>query len=140
VKTDRGLRLMLILGAIGVYQFARYVSEGGTVGAIGIGALVLSLAIGAGLSAARAATVHVWWTEAGWMRKGNALTLVLWLVSIGSHVLIDWGGSRLAPAGHIGDLGNATIVLYLAVVLGLQNLLLTRRVGTLARSRAGVAG
>jgi hypothetical protein len=140
VRTDRGPRLIVILAAIGLFQLVRYTADGGKVGAIGVACLVVSLLIGAGLAAARAMTVKVWRTGGGWMRQGTALTLVLWLVSIGLHFLIDWLGGEIAPQDHVSQLGSVTIVLYLAVVLGVQNVLLTRRVATLAHGGPTAAG
>ena len=56
---------------------------------IGVTAVVISLAIGALLAYARANTMRIWRQQDGWWRKGSAVTLVLWLVSIGSHFGID---------------------------------------------------
>ncbi len=135
VKTDGGGRLMLILLVVGVIQAADYLRGAGPVSDIGVTAVVISLAIGALLAYARANTMRIWRQQDGWWRKGSAVTVVLWLVSIGSHLGIDW----LAAAFSAGDgkavtgLGNATLVLYLAVSLGLQQLVLERRVALVAR-------
>jgi hypothetical protein len=138
VQSDRNARVLAVLGVLGAYQLVHYVTGGGQISAAAIGCLVLSLAIGGGLAALRARTTTVWWTANGWMRRGTALTLVLWLVSIGCHFLIDFAGDRLAPDAGIGQLGNATILLYLVVVLGVQNALLTRRVAAMHREPVGV--
>ncbi|MFC0545418.1 hypothetical protein [Kutzneria chonburiensis] len=50
--------------------------------------------------------------------------LVLWLVAVGRHFGIDYLSERQgAPAG----LGSSTIVLYLAVTLGIQRYLTQQR-------------
>jgi hypothetical protein len=95
-----------------------------------VGTLVVSFAPAAALSTIRALSVRIWRADDGsWWRQGTAVTLVLWLVSIGSHFGIDVLATRLAgPAVDIRGLGNATLLRYLALSLGLQNTLVTRRV------------
>lgn len=133
VRTDRSGRGPLIFAVIGVAQLGEFVSHGGRIGVIGVTALVISLLVAAGLSAVRAATMKLWRTDQGWFRQGTVLTLVLWLVSIGSHLGIDVLARYLAGKSEdIGGLGQATLVLYLAVSLGIQSLLLAQRVSRLS--------
>ncbi len=134
VNTDGGTRLMLILGVVGVIQAGQYINRVGHVSDIGITVVVISLSIGALLAYARANTVRIWRQEDGWWRKGSWLTLVLWLVSIGSHFGIDALATALSPGDgrDIAGLGSATLVLYLGVSLGLQQLVLERRVAAAA--------
>jgi hypothetical protein len=103
--------------------------------------LIVSLALAAVLGTARAYSVRIWQQADGaWWRHGNALTLVLWLLSIGSHFGIDALAVRLAgPDNDVQGLGNATLLLYLAISLGLQNLLVARRVAARTRDRQTVA-
>ncbi len=132
LRTDRGPRAMIILGAVGLYQVVAFAQHGGRIAPVVVGAMMVSLVLAAVLSVARTFTVKLWRTDAGWMRRGTPLTLVLWLVSIGSHLGIDALGAHLAPAGqNAGGLGQATLLLYLAVSIGLQNVLLTKRVAQL---------
>ncbi len=141
VKTDGGGRLMLILGGVGLIQAGQYLNRVGHVSGVGVTVAVISLSIGALLAYARANTVRIWRQEDGWWRKGNGLTLVLWLLSIGSH----FGIAALATAFSPGDgtdiagLGGATLLLYLGVSLGLQQLVLERRVAGVAGAVAGAA-
>jgi len=130
VKTDGGGRMMLILGVIGIAQLAQFVESSGSIGVFGVGTLVVSFAVAAVLSTVRSYSVRIWQSEDGsWWRRGTAVTLVLWLVSIGSHFGIDVLAGKLAgPTVDIHGLGNATLLLYLALSLGLQNMLVARRV------------
>ena len=130
VKTDGSGRMMLILGVIGIVQLAEFVESSGSIGVFGVGMLVVSFALAAALSTIRALSVRIWRAGDGsWWRRGTTGTLVLWLVSIGSHFGIDVLAAKLAgPAVDIQGLGNATLLLYLALSLGLQNMLVARRV------------
>jgi hypothetical protein len=141
VQTDGGGRLMAILGLAGLLQLGQFVQNSGAVGIFGVGMLVVSLALAAVLGTARAYSVRVWQQADGsWWRRGNGLTLVLWVVSIGSHFGVDALAVRLAgPAYDMQGLGNATLLLYLAISLGLQNLLVARRVAVFTRERRTVA-
>ena len=141
VKTDGGGRLMLILGIVGLVQLTEFVQTSGWVGGFGIGLLVVSLLLGAGFAVVRAYSVRVWQDVSGaWWRRGNALTLVLWLLSIGSHFGVDALAGWLAGPGYdIQGLGNASLLLYVAISLGLQNLLVAHRVAGYAGDRRTVA-
>ena len=133
VRTDRAGRGMLIFAVIGVAQLGQFVSHGGRIGVVGIAALAISLVLAAGLAAARAATMKLWRTDQGWFRQGTVVTLVLWLISIGSHLGIDALAGHLAGrAEDVAGLGQATLLLYLAVSLGIQSVLLARRVSALS--------
>ena len=141
VKTDGGGRMMLILGLVGLLQLGEFVQNTGWIGALGVELLVVSLALAAVLGTFRAYSVRVWQTADGaWWRRGSALTLVLWFVSIGSHFGIDALAVSLAgPGVDMQGLGNATLLLYLAISLGLQNILVAHRVTEYDRERHSVA-
>jgi hypothetical protein len=85
-------------------------------GAVAI--LVASLAVGAVLGVLRGVSVRVWRRPDGtaW-RQGSAVTAGLWLVSLAAHVLAE------VLADHrtsIDGLGSSTLLIYLAVTLGIQ--------------------
>jgi hypothetical protein len=142
VKTDGGGRMMLILGAVGVIQLAHFVQTSGWEGGFGIGLLVVSLLLAAVFATVRAYSVRIWQEADGaWWRRGNALTLVLWLLSIVSHFGVDLLAVNLAgPGSDVQGIGNASLVLYIAISLGLQNLLVAGRVGKHSPDRQRVAG
>jgi len=117
------LRLIAILVIIGLIQTYQFLSKGHdhplTFAALG-GSLVLAAIFGA----LRAGTVRVWLQDGQAWSQGNWVTAVLWVASLVAHlgydVLVVHGpGAR--------GLGTATIVLYLAVTLGFQRVLVLRR-------------
>lgn len=141
VRADGGGRLMLILGVVGVIQLGEFVQNTGRIGVVGTGMLVVSLLLAAVLAVVRAYSVKLWQDAAGaWWRRGGALTLMFWLASIGSHFGLDALAAAVAgPTVDVQGLGNASLLLYVAISLGLQNLLVARRVREYARGRQTVA-
>jgi hypothetical protein len=133
VRSDGGNRVLLILGVVGVAQLVEFLQRTDVhVGPVAIGSMVVSLAVAAVLSSVRAYTMRVWRADDGWWRRGTPLTLVLWLVSIGSHLGIEALAGHVAGSGDdVHGLGNVTLVLYLAVSLGLQSAIVARRVAAI---------
>jgi hypothetical protein len=127
----RGLRLIAILAIIGVVEtvdyLQKYHSSTGTYAALG-GSLVLAAVFGV----LRAGTVRLWSQDGQVWMKGNWLTALLWIVALGAHL----GYDALVAHGHgsAGNIGTATVVLYLAVSLGVQRLVSQYRA-----SRMGLA-
>ena len=119
VNSGGGARLMLILGLIGVVQTGEYLS-GHHVGVAAVAELLGSLVLAAVFAALRAVTVRIWIDRGVAWAKGGWLTAALWIVTLGAHLGYDalTGHSR-ATAG----LGAATILLYLAVSLGVQRVI-----------------
>ena len=80
---------------------------------------------GAGLGAIRAATVRIWRAQDGsaW-RQGTMLTAALWLISLAAHLALD---TIIDHASRIAALGTSSILLYLAVTLGVQREIVRRR-------------
>ena len=126
-----GLRLIVILAVIGVVEtvdyLQKYHSGSGTYAALG-GSLVLAAVFGV----LRAGTVRLWSQDGRVWSKGNWLTAALWIIAIGVHL----GYDALVAHGHgtNGGVGAATVVLYLAVSLGVQRLVAQYRA-----SRMGLA-
>jgi hypothetical protein len=124
-------RLSLILGVIGVVQFASFLRghprDDGSI----VAAVAGSLVIAAVLGVARAVTVRVWRGEDGQLlRKGTWLTAVLWVVALAAHLGYDYlvAGSATAAGKTGGNVGDATILLYLVVSLTVQRFVLLTRV------------
>ena len=130
-RLNDNYRLSVILAIIGLVQFVSFLKsvhgphDDGRI----IVALVGSLVLAALLGAARALTVRVWRQDDGQlMRQGTWVTAVLWIVSLAVHL-----GYDELVAGHIagtngGNVGDATIVLYLMITLAVQQFLLLARV------------
>ena len=111
------LRLTLVLGVIGILQIRSAVG-GHAISAATIMLVAAGLLAGALLGVVRATTVKVWRASDGlpW-RQGTLVTAVLWLISLGVHLGIDVAVDHSTTA-H--TLGAASILLYLAVTLGVQ--------------------
>ena len=121
-------RLPLILAIIGIVQFAGFLKghshdDGGIVAAV-VGSLVIAAAFGA----IRALTVHVWRQDGVLLRKGTWITAILWVVSFAAHLAYDYLVAGHVTAGtNSGNVGDATILLYLVVTLAVQRFLLMAR-------------
>jgi hypothetical protein len=81
-----------------------------------IGLLVLSLIIGIALAAVRALTIRIWADGDQVLRRGTALTALLWVVSLVQHMIV--GGLLL---------GDATLLIYFGLVLIAQQRVLMIR-------------
>ncbi|MFI1801621.1 hypothetical protein ACH427_30365 [Streptomyces sp. NPDC020379] len=91
--------------------------------------LVASLAVAAGMGAARSRTVRVWRGPQGEvLRKGTAATTALWLASVCAHFAL---GLWIDRAAGTGVLGAASLYAYLAIGAGTQNLLVRGRAAAL---------
>jgi hypothetical protein len=128
-RLSESYRLSIILAIIGIVQFADFLnghpSDHGGIAVAVVGSLVIAAVFGA----VRALTVRVWRDESGQLlRKGTWLTAVLWVLSLAAHL-----GYDDLVAGHItgkngGNVGDATVLLYLVVTLTIQRFVLLRRV------------
>jgi hypothetical protein len=130
-RLKENYRLSVILAIIGLVEFVNFLKslhgphDDGRIAVAVVGSLVLAGVLGA----ARALTVRVWRQDDGQlMRQGTWLTAVLWIVSLAVHL-----GYDELVAGHIagsngGNVGDATIVLYLMITLAVQQFLLLARV------------
>jgi len=117
------LRILAILGVIGVVQTAQFLGQNHS-GALTYGLLAGSLVLAAAFGALRAATVRIWIASGQAWSRGNWLTACLWVAAVAAHL----GYDALAAHGH-GDrgLGSATVVLYLAISLGFQRIIVQQR-------------
>jgi hypothetical protein len=129
-------RLFLILGVIGLIETYQYMSAHHT-GSIGVVALVGSLVLAAVFGVIRAMTVRIWVKDGQPWSQGNLLTAVLWVIALGAHLGYD---ALLNAHKDISGLGDATVLLYLAVSLAVQRgIILTRanRLDPVAGTRTG---
>jgi hypothetical protein len=130
-RETSGLRIGAILGVIGLFEISGAI-KGHTLGAGTVAWLIGSLLVGGTLGAARAATVTIWRASDGtaW-RKGTVLTAILWLVSLGAHLAMEVG---IDGSTKIAGLGAASLLLYLAVTLGVQLEVVRQRAAKLVPS------
>jgi hypothetical protein len=117
------LRLLVILGVAGLLQTAQFLGQNHS-GALTYGLIAGSLVLAAAFGALRAATVRIWIENGQAWSRGNWLTACLWAAAVAAHL----GYDALVAHGH-GDrgLGSATVVLYLAISLGFQRVIVLQR-------------
>jgi hypothetical protein len=116
-------RLILILAIIGLVETVGYLQKFHP-GSTAVVALAGSLVLAAVFALMRAATVKVWIQDGQAWVKGNALTAALWIVALAAHLGYDY---LIGQHKDIGGIGDATVVLYLAVSLGVQRLIVGAR-------------
>ncbi|MEU8630601.1 hypothetical protein AB0C38_00415 [Amycolatopsis sp. NPDC048633] len=121
VREDRKPTVLLILLVLGVVALGAYFKKEPATG-LAIALLAGSLVLAAGFGVVRGYTVRLWRQDGVLFRQGTWLTILLWLAAIGSHLGLD----VLIDSGAKG-LGGASILLYLAVSLGAQRLVVQAR-------------
>ena len=117
------MRIVAILAVIGVVQTYQFF-KGEHIDATIIAELAGSLVLAAAFGVARAATVKLSWRQGQWWMQGSWVTAILWIVSLGAHLGFDALVS--AKHGHT-SLGEATILLYLAVTYAVQRVIVQAR-------------
>lgn len=122
VREDRKPIIMLVLFVIGLYDIGQYL-HGHSVGGTAIAMTAASIVIAAVLGVVRAYTVRLWREGGTLWRQGTVLTLVLWVLSIGVH----FGADFLIGGGPSQGLTNTSLLLYIAVTFGLQQLIVQSR-------------
>lgn len=120
------LRLFVVLGAVGLWQIARLVDAGGLSMADGL-ALVASLAGAAGFGWLRGRAARVWVRDGAAYRRGGWPVVALWAAGLAVHVGIDALASAADGAHGLSPMGSASIMVYLAVTLGVQALVVSQR-------------
>lgn len=140
ISRERVSVVVLVAGVLGVVQVAQYADKV-TVPVAAWGLLLLSLAAGVVMGVIRGATVRVWRDSSGVLtRQGTPLTLALWIVSIALHLGIDL--LLKGSASHADQLGSVSILVYLALTLASQRVVIVRRGRELAHgaeARRGVS-
>ncbi|OXM71658.1 DUF1453 family protein [Amycolatopsis vastitatis] len=117
--------VLVVLLVLGILQLGTYLKVVPASAAV-IALLVATLLLGAGFGAVRAWSVRIWREDGQLWRQGSRLTAVLWLVGFGVHIGLD---ALFDGVAH--GLGVGSILLYLAVSLGVQRLFVQSRASRL---------
>ena len=130
--TARRLRLAGILGLVGLVEVA---SSAGAqpMSVVGWTLLVTGLVIGAALGLLRAATVKLWVRDGAVYTQGHALTAALWIVGIAIHIGLDVLAGAIAPTANA--VNSSSVLLFIAVGLGVQGLVTLQRARALPGAR-----
>lgn len=123
-------RLMLVLGVIGLVETVQFFQQQHSGGVVTVAALAGSLVLAAVFGALRATTVRVWLRDGVPWSQGNWLTALLWVVALAAHLGYDYLLDHRKGTSHLGD---ATIVLYLAVTLVVQRVIVAQRASRLGQ-------
>ncbi|HEY6789411.1 MAG TPA: hypothetical protein VI365_19090 [Trebonia sp.] len=121
-------RLMIILAVIGVIEFASFLK-----GRTGVDdpkivvAVAGSLVLAAVFGLLRALTVKVWRESGQLLMKGSWLTGILWAIALAAHLGYDYLIVGSSAGKNATALGDSTVLLYLAVSLTVQRLILLSR-------------
>ena len=129
-------RLVLVLVVVGLIEAVQFLQKLHSV-SVAIIALAGSVVLAAVFGAARAATVRVWIQDGQPWAQGNLVTAALWVVALAAHLGYDY---LVGQHKDIGSIGTATVVLYLAVSLGVQRLIVAvraQRLDPVTLSRVG---
>jgi hypothetical protein len=129
-------RIVLILVIIGLIEAVQYIHKLHA-GSAAVIALVGSLVLAALFGAARAATVRIWMQDGQAWVKGNLLTAALWVAALAAHLGYDY---LIGQHKDIGNLGGATVLLYLAISLAVQRVIVTARAQRLDPAPIGSTG
>lgn len=127
VKEDSRPLIFLILAVVGLFEAGQYI-KAHPVNSEAILLSVASLVLAAVFGVIRAYTVRLWREDGQLFRQGNVLTVLLWIIAIGIHL----GGDMLIDGAAKG-LSTSTLLLYLAITLGVQQTVVRYRAGQLAR-------
>lgn len=117
-------RLLLILLVVGVVETWQYFQTGKHSASAASLALAGSLVLAAVFGAMRAFTVRIWQQDGQPWVQGHLLTAALWVLALAAHLGFDY------LVGHhkdVGNVGNATVVLYLVASLGVQRAVMLYR-------------
>jgi hypothetical protein len=122
------LRIAAILGVVGLVEV---VSTAGAhpVSVVGWTLLVTGLVVGAALGLLRTATVRLWVRDGVVYTQGHAMTAALWIVGIGIHIGLDVLAGAIAPSANA--VNSSSVLLFIAVSLGVQGLMTLRRARSL---------
>ncbi len=126
--TARRLRIAGILGVVGVVEVAS-AAAAHPVSVVGWTLLVVGLVVGAALGLVRAATVKLWVRDGAVWTQGHALTAALWILGIGIHIGLDLLAGAIAPTANA--VNTSSVLLFIAVSLGVQGLVTMQRARTL---------
>jgi hypothetical protein len=128
VKEDSRPLIFLVLAVVGLFEAGQFLKAhpvGSEAILLTVGSLVLAVIFGI----VRAFTVRLWREDGKLFRQGNVLTIVLWLVSIGIH----FAGDTLIDSSAKG-LSSSTLLLYLAMTLGVQQIVVRYRATRLSHA------
>ena len=113
-----------VLALVSDHDWVQRLSRPAALALFGLGLL---LAVGMGLI--RSTTIRVWRTDSGWLSQGGWQTVATWLATVAARVAVVLVGLRLGVTEGAGE-----IVLFVAVTIAAQNLVVARRAELFGRT------
>jgi hypothetical protein len=130
IREERGLLLYVLVFALGVLQAITFLQKH-SVSALAAVLVIVSLVIGLGLGAVRGRITHLWRANDKLLRRGNAWTIAVWVVGLGIHLGIELFSGQLDRSAE--GFASSTLLLYIALSLGMQRFVLLSRAKSIAR-------
>jgi hypothetical protein len=124
VREESPFRLMVILGVLGVVELVSFAGNHSVNGAAWA-LLAASIVVGGGFGIVRGLTVRIWRENGVLLRQGTVVTVLLWAVGLGIHVLVDVAITGVDSTAS--GLGSTGILLYLGVTLAAQRFVTLNR-------------
>jgi hypothetical protein len=125
-------RLSVILGVVGIIEFVDFLKTQTAGETHIVEAVAGSLVLAAVMGAVRTPTVRIWRQGEQLMMRGTWLTALLWVVAVAVHYGYD---DLVAGSGkNGGNVGSATVLLYMVVSLTVQRFILLTRAERLTAS------
>lgn len=125
------VRAFLVLGVIGVWQLAQLAGSRGLT-PVEAATLALSIGLAAVFGWLRGRAASVWMQNGVAYRRGGWSAVGLWIAALAVHVGVEVLGSALEGLRGPSPASSASIMLYIAVTLGIQTLVVTRRAAAIA--------
>jgi hypothetical protein len=130
------LRLPIFLGVLGLIEILDY-TDGHQVTAGGLWLVIGVTVVAAGLLGfIRALTVNIWESNHWVVRQGTWLTMGLWVLSLAVHLTSAFGAAQVGSGG----LESSSLLLYLALTLGVQAYVVHVRAAPMWRALGPEAG
>jgi hypothetical protein len=124
VREERGVILYFVILAVGIYQTIFFLQA--HVVDVTVELLIAaSIVIGLGLGVLRGFLTHLWRADGKLLRRGNAWTILVWIVGLGIHLGLDIFTGQIDPSAQ--GFASATLLVYVALSLGTQRFVLLRR-------------
>ena len=129
VREDNANRLLLVLGVVGMVELVEFADDH-RVTALAWTLVGASLLVGAVFGLMRGASVRIWRRDGVLVRQGTLVTVALWGVGIGIHLLVDLAISGVDSAA--AGIGSTALLLYLGIALAAQRLVTLNRAAQLS--------
>lgn len=115
---------LLVYGVLLIVLIARSQARHHPVGPASMALLVGVAALAIGFGVLRGSATTLCDRDNGIYRRGGAIVVALWALSLGAHVALGWTIDR---ESGIGGLGTATILVYAVLTIAAQNITIRRR-------------